>query len=117
MPENQDLFSIQNRDILDPARYRQSPEKPTIDTSLGGMPEQRFGGLTIDQISTIKNVQGGISFDSPFEMVPRSELLENKRYANYERNVDLENIYGLQQSWYSKLGHSLVKTGDRKSVV
>jgi hypothetical protein len=52
-----------------------------------------------------------ISFDAPFSSVSRKTLLDNKRYDMFERDVDLENIYGLQQSWYSSLGSGLAKAG------
>jgi alkylated DNA repair dioxygenase AlkB len=91
-----------------------SPVTREINTNMGG----NWGsndhkvemGLSLDELA---NVQAPTqrSFDRPFSSVSAKTLLDNKRYPMYERDVDLENIYGLQQSWYTKLGHSLVKAG------
>ena len=40
-----------------------------------------------------------------------SELKQNQRYDFYKPGVDYEDIYGRSQSWYSKIGNSLAKTG------
>ena len=67
-------------------------------------------GLTIDQMSQLSKVPSGPStFASPMQMIPQSELLENKRYDFYLRDRNLENIYGLQQSALSQWGNAAVK--------
>ena len=65
-------------------------------------------GLSNDQLSKIAKTSSG---DTGPNLIPLSEVVANKRYNVYTRGVDLENIYGLQQSWYDKLGNSVVKFG------
>ena len=86
-----------------------------IDSAIGldipGQFEQPFEGITADQA---RNFRGGfipMNVNSPFSMVSKSELLANQRYPLYERGVNLENIYGLQQSGLEQLGNGLVKMG------
>jgi hypothetical protein len=91
-----------------------SPELRTVDTSMGGF--ENFGqspaktGLGLDELSKIQ-VGNTATFDSPFELVTKKELLDNKRYALYERGKDLENIYGLQQGAMAQLGNATIKMG------
>lgn len=99
-----------------PDTYLGSPEQMNINRNLGGglYTESQIaqGGLTLDQLA---NLAGGpdkpAGFDSSFQMIPRGELMENKRYPLYERGKDLENIYALNQSWAKQLGNSLAKFG------
>jgi hypothetical protein len=86
-----------------------SPVTRQLNTNLGGYtPRQAGTGLSLAELAKMRT--GNTSdFDSPFQMVPKSELLENKRYALYERDKDLENIYGLQQGWGAQLGNGFVK--------
>jgi hypothetical protein len=99
-----------------PDTYLGSPDPISINRNLGGglYTESQIaqGGLTLDQLA---NLAGGpdkpAGFDSSFQMIPRGELMENKRYPLYERGKDLENIYALNQSWAKQLGNSLVKFG------
>jgi hypothetical protein len=70
-----------------------------------------YGGMSISQLSKLGSEGGRPTFDSPYQMVPKSELIQNKRYALYERDKDLENIYGLQQGWGAQLGNGLLKMG------
>ena len=69
---------------------------------------QQFG---LDDLRKIKDVPSPKGFDQIFASAQKSELLANKRYPVYERGVDLENIYGLQQSWYDQLGNGVAKLG------
>jgi len=88
-----------------------SPNLIDINTniSLGVTPPKPVGtGLSLEQLSRIKTPNTS-TFDSPFQMVPKSELIANKRYSLYERDKDLENIYGLQQGALAQLGNGLVK--------
>ena len=86
-----------------------SPVTRELNTNLGGYtPRQAGTGLSLDELAKMR-IGNTSNFDSPFQMVPRSELLENKKYALYERDKDLENIYGLQQSWGAQLGNGFVK--------
>jgi alkylated DNA repair dioxygenase AlkB len=112
--DNELIDNVSDRNSYVPNMPLGSPITREVDTSLnlfeGDQGEQH--GLTWDQIGEIQAPEQR-SFDKPFSSVSRGELLANKRYPMYERDVDLENIYGLQQSWYNKLGNSLVKTGIR----
>ena len=90
-----------------------SPTTREINTNMGG--DWSFGnksnmGLSMDELAKVQ-APDQISFDAPFSSVSRKTLLDNKRYPMFERDVDLENIYGLQQSWYSSLGSGLAKAG------
>jgi hypothetical protein len=85
-----------------------------IDSQIGlAMPGQyndSFRGISPEEArffkgSTIRTP------NSPFGMVSKSELLANQRYPLYERGINLENVYGLQQSGLSQLGNGLIKMG------
>ena len=86
-----------------------------IDTQIGlGIPGQyneSFQGITADQARNFKGGFAPMSPNSPFSMVSKSELLANQRYPLYERGIDLENVYGLQQSGLAQLGNGLIKMG------
>ncbi len=94
-----------------------SPGTFEVDTHMnmggftGGPEVETLGGLSLDELSELPGRVNRPTFDSPFQMVPKSELLENKRYALYERDKDLENIYGINQSWYGQLGNGIAKMG------
>ena len=94
-----------------------SPTVRDVDVSLGGFetygnPSVGKTGLSIDQLSEFSGLRTNqSSFSSPVKMVPKSELLSNQRYENYQRNVDLENIYGLNQTWSDQLANGIVKFG------
>ncbi|MCI4435493.1 MAG: hypothetical protein JHC33_01605 [Ignisphaera sp.] len=116
--DNELIDNTSNRNYEKPKVDLRSIVLPEVDTNpnMGGfesynqVPAKR--GLTVDEISEMsRGVRGSTGWDSPIELVSKGELLSNKRYPMFQRDVDLENIYGLQQSWYSKLGRSLVKTG------
>ena len=78
--------------------------------SYGQVPAKR--GLTVDQISEMSRYAKPFTgFGAPFESVPQSELIANKRYPMYERGADLENIYGLQQSALAQIGNGFAKMG------
>ena len=66
-------------------------------------------GLTPEQLAKPQNIAP--SFNSPFQSIPSSELMANAKYPMYNRGLDLENIYGLKQSWYEQLGNSTAKFG------
>jgi hypothetical protein len=70
-----------------------------------------YGGMSISQLSKLNASGGRPTFDSPFQMVPKSELIQNKRYALYERDKDMENVYGLNQGAGAQLGNGLLKMG------
>jgi hypothetical protein len=102
-------------EVIQPKPYLGSPDSREINRSMGGF--ESFGskssgnnGLSIDQLSNLANTPTNqSSFSSPIHAIPRSELIANKRYDSYNRNVDLENIYGLQQSWADQLANGVVK--------
>lgn len=76
-----------------------------------GQFNESYGGITAEEARNFKSPNGPMTPNSPFSMVSKSELLANQRYPLYERGVDLENIYGLQQSGLEQLGNGLVKMG------
>jgi len=99
-----------------PSIYLGSPEPRSLNINLGGglYTESQIaqGGLTLDQLASLAGgPDKSAGFDSSFQMIPRGELLENKRYPLYERGKDLENVYALNQSWAEQLGNSLAKFG------
>jgi predicted NAD-dependent protein-ADP-ribosyltransferase YbiA (DUF1768 family) len=72
----------------------------------GGSANKSIEGLDGSQLSKIAKLpgQGGGA-----NLIPLSEVVANKRYNTYVRGMDLENIYGMQQSTWSQLGNSVVK--------
>ncbi len=110
------IDNTSNRDYGKPEMDLRSPDTRKVDVSLGGFENfaiggpSRSSGLTIDQLSDFSRVPTNQNtFNSPVQMIPRSELLANQRYNIYERNRDLENVYGLQQSWADQLANGVVK--------
>jgi hypothetical protein len=110
------IDNTSNRDYGKPEMDLRSPETRKVDVSLGGFEDfaiggpSRSSGLTIDQLSDFSRVPTNQNtFNSPVQMIPRSELLANQRYNIYERNRDLENVAGLQQSWADQLANGVVK--------
>jgi hypothetical protein len=92
-----------------------SPNTRPLNLYLGGFDNfttkgDSKTGLTIDQLSSFSKMPSSApTFASPMQMVPGSELDENKRYDLYLRDRNLENIYGLQQSALSQWGNAAVK--------
>ena len=86
-----------------------------IDSAIGldipGQFSEPFQGITADQARTFRGGFMPMNANSPFSMVSKSELLANQRYPLYERGINLENVYGLQQSGLAQLGNGLVKMG------
>jgi hypothetical protein len=82
-----------------------------IGLSIPGQFQQPFQGITADQAMNFKGGFTPMNVNSPFSVVSKSELLANQRYPLYERGVNLENIYGLQQSGLEQLGNGLIKMG------
>ena len=110
------IDNTSNRDYGKPEMDLRSPDTRKVDVSLGGFENfaiggpSRSSGLTIDQLSEFSRIPTNQNtFNSPVQMIPRSELLANQRYNIYERNRDLENVYGLQQSWADQLANGVVK--------
>jgi len=71
-----------------------------------GVGNKSIEGLDGSQLSKIAKLpgQGGGA-----NLIPLSEVAANKRYNTYVRGMDLENIYGMQQSAWAQLGNSVVK--------
>ena len=67
--------------------------------------------FSLDELRQIKTGPSTQGFGKTFTAAPQSELLANQRYPVYQRGVDLENVYGLQQSWYQQLGNGVAKLG------
>ena len=114
--DNELIDNVSNREIRLPEAPLGSPITREINTNMGGNWDVYGNGNKVEMglsLDELANVQAPTqrSFDKPFSSVSTKTLLDNKRYPMYERDVDLENIYGLQQSWYNKLGNSLVKAG------
>jgi hypothetical protein len=115
--DNELIDNVSNRAPEAPKKLLPSPTVRDVDVSLGGF--ETYGsagvgktGLNIDQLSEFSGLRTNqSSFSSPVQMVPKSELLANQRYTTYQRNVDLENIYGLQQSWTDQLANGVIKMG------
>lgn len=91
-----------------------SPDSQKITApDLGGFREQesQYIKQDIDRFDKYTNIQDPIVLGSPVQMIPKSELLENKRYGLYERGADLEEEYALGQSAKSQLWNGIVKFG------
>jgi len=109
------IDNVSNRETPSPKIALGSPITTEIKIpGLGGF--ENYGvkksgdtGLSLEDIQKLTNVPNSTSWDGPIEMIPRSELLANKRYGLYERGVDLENIYGLKQGPFSQLANGIVK--------
>ena len=108
-PKNIDESGLPNVGLASP--ILDTPERYVApDISNFGFNKEGSTGLTIDQLSQIAHMPTDLGrFDSPESSIPRSELFENKRYPLYQRDVDLENIYGIQQGALEQLGNSAVK--------
>lgn len=115
--DNEPIQRNSEGEVIQPKPYLGSPATQEINTSMGGFetfgsPDTGRNGLSIKQLSEFSNLRTNqSSFSSPVQSISRGELLANKRYDFYERGVDLENVYGLQQSWYDQLGNGIVKMG------
>jgi len=112
MPDIADaLFNSGNINVPDPSLASIGPPKmPNTDLNTFGYQDPGNTGMTIEQLSDLHG-PASTGFASTPESVAAAELIANKRYDFYNRGVDLENIYGLQQSWYSSLGNGLAKFG------
>ena len=83
-----------------------SAEIGDVDVNLDMTTDASSGfGVAFKDLAKLGQAPTSTGFDAPFQMVPRSELMANQRYPLYERGVDLENIYGLQQSGLAQLGN------------
>lgn len=114
--DNELVNNISNRNYESPVdRPLGSPAFDEINSlqNLGipGQFNESYGGITAEEARNFKSPNGPMTPNSPFSMVSKSELLANQRYPLYERGVDLENIYGLQQSGIEQLGNGLMKLG------
>ena len=91
----------------------QSPSTLGLNKGLGGFGEQESSstGLSLDEIANLANTPNSKGWDSPVQMIPQSELLENKRYGMYERGIDLEEYHALGQGAGEQMWNSLVKMG------
>jgi len=115
--DNELINNVSNRGAAPETPYLGSPDTLEVNLNLnpveGSMSTQTDTlsrqGMSIDEMSNTNTPQKAPTFNSPMEVIPRSELLANQKYPIYQRGVDLENIYGLQQSWTSKLGNGVVK--------
>jgi len=69
-------------------------------------------GLSLKELSDLGSATPSPrGYGQSFTAFRQSELNANQRYPLYQRGVDLENIYGLQQPWYQQLGYGVVKLG------
>jgi hypothetical protein len=60
---------------------------------------EKFQEKIAGKYSNSSSSVGSSSFSDSFSSVSTAELLDYNRYPMYERGVDLENIYGLQQGY------------------
>jgi predicted NAD-dependent protein-ADP-ribosyltransferase YbiA (DUF1768 family) len=89
-----------------------SAEIGDVDVNLDMSTDDSSGfGVAFKDLAKLGQGPTSTGFDAPFQMVPRSELMANQRYPLYERGLDLENVYGLQQSGLAQLGNGLIKMG------
>jgi len=103
-PRRPDLTSLATREV-------DVSLNPVIGGDLGANTISRKGN-SIEEISSLANAPIKTpTFSSPMGVVTRGELIENQKYPLFQRDKDLENVYGLQQNAFSQLGHSLVKAG------
>lgn len=114
---------IFDNELIDNTRQESSLEGPApvlgsfegtkLNMNAGGamfapVNQREFSLDELRQITTGPSTKG---FGQTFTSAPQAELLANQRYPVYQRGVDLENIYGLQQSWYQQLGNGVAKLG------
>jgi len=119
--DNELINNTSNRGAAPERPYLASPDTLEVDVNINPVQGGNIGGnnisrkgMSIDEMSSLTHAPSkGSTFSSPMGMARRSELIDNQRYPVYQRGVDLENIYGLQQSAFTQLGHSLIKTGIR----
>ena len=103
-PKRPDLTSLATREV-------DVSLNPVIGGDLGANTISRKG-MSIDELSGLASTPLKTpTFGSPMGVVTKGELLDNQKYPLFQRDKDLENIYGLQQNAFSQLGHSLVKAG------
>jgi hypothetical protein len=117
--DNELVDNISNRGEAPKRPYLGSPDTLEVDVSLNPVSTGNIGsntisrkGMSIDEMSSLTNAPSkGSTFSSPMGMARRSELIANQRYPLFERGVDLENVYGLQQSGLEQIGNGLAKMG------
>src|SRR6185436_135764 len=69
-------------------------------------------GLSLKELSDAAKSSATLGgFLSSPSSISKKELLENQRYPVYQRGLDLENIYALQQPWYKRLANGTIKMG------
>ena len=97
---------------IDPALG--SPTTQDINRNMGigsafkqDLSKQGLGIKDLEKFATIPATSP--NFTSAPQMISRKELLDNQRYSTYQRGIDLENVYGLNQSWYKQLGNGIAK--------
>ena len=115
--DNELIDNVSSRETALPNMPLGSPITQEVDTRMYmggfdnyGSSEDSSLGMTIDQLSNMKGTPS-TGFDAPFQMVSKSELMSNQRYPMYERGINLENVYGLQQSGIKQLSNGLIKMG------
>lgn len=119
--DNELIDNTSNRGAAPERPYLASPDTLEVDVNLNPVQGGNIGGnnisrkgMSIDEMSSLTHAPSkGSTFSSPMGMIRRSELIDNQRYPLFQRGVDLENVYALQQGALTQLGHSLAKTGIR----
>lgn len=109
--DNELLSNIPSKAPEGPMQLPPSPSETKLDTHIDyitGEPVSTAGGGSLAEIAQI-NIPNTHDANSPFQIVTKGELIANKKYPMYERGVDLENIYGLNQNFAKQLGSGLVK--------
>jgi hypothetical protein len=89
-----------------------SPElyNPSLNMAMPSMPgTSTQGDMSLDRISKLNNQMQWEGFQKPISFVNAQTLKENEKYPMYKRDIDLENVYGLQQSAWSQMGNGVAK--------
>lgn len=116
--DNELVNNTSERSVTPERPYLGSPDIREVEVSLNPVaaPLQvksntvERQGASIDEISKLATAPSKPgTFNSPMEVVTRGELDENKKYPIYQREIDLENVYGLKQSGWNQLANGVVK--------
>ena len=112
--ENELVSNTNGKDLKDTLDIPLKSANNSFETGLSSSnipKDSDYLGMTPEQASRFKLAPTPMSPNSSFSSVSQSELMANQKYPLYERGVDLENIYGMQQGALSQLGNGVMKLG------
>jgi len=112
--ENELVSNTNGKDLRDTLDIPLKSANNSFETGLSSSnipKDSDYLGITPEQASRFKLAPTPMSPNSSFSSVSQSELMANQKYPLYERGVDLENIYGMQQGALSQLGNGVMKLG------